>query len=246
MAKIFPSLKSASRLEESQSGNEEGDHAAETEARQTARVARGAYLEARLNGARINWHYWLAEVPRWSAAQAARLMRGLDPDVFADLTTRPTGGDLDRIAQVADKAMKVQRAAEAQGRLSDTPTGWLAWARGRGYVIHEPFSRNVEQRIGTGPEETPPRPASKHAKGRVAWRKVLSEQLGAIDAAHGRQAHVTEVIRWLKKHGAPQILGDGGPDELAWLDDLNSHHTVDKKTVSNAMSAVRRSARNPR
>jgi hypothetical protein len=75
-----------------------------------------ALTEKVYNGSIINWRYWVYQMPRLSAAQAARLLCGLDPDTFDNLDSRPNKNDP---SHLCDKARKLQR-------LPSLLWGWLA------------------------------------------------------------------------------------------------------------------------
>ncbi len=104
----------------------------------------------------------------------------------------------------------------------------------------------AEQRRADAAERPSDLPASGAvAPGRVAWIKILQENIRAIDAEFGGKASVLEVIRWLKDHGGERILADGGREAIVWLDDLRDRQIVQKKRISNAISDARRLARLP-
>lgn len=95
-----------------------------------------AYAEAVYNGKAIDWRYWVHQMPMLSAAQASRLMSGLDPDIFENLDNRPNKNDPSRSCA---NAKKMQRLAETQGKQGATPAEWLEWAKSLGYRVHTGF-----------------------------------------------------------------------------------------------------------
>lgn len=108
---------------------------AQQKSRDDARV-QAAYNEAGLNGRAIAWHYWVHLMPVLNAMQAACLMSALDPDVFANLNERPGKTDP---AKNIEKAKKIQRLAEAQGKLTASPAEWLEWAQSQSAKVHPGF-----------------------------------------------------------------------------------------------------------
>jgi hypothetical protein len=95
-----------------------------------------AFAETVYNGAAIDWRYWVGQMPKLTVAQASRLMAGLDPDVFADLSAQPNSNDP---VWPCAKAAKIQRLAEAGGTGEMPPGAWLDWAESRGIAVHEGF-----------------------------------------------------------------------------------------------------------
>jgi hypothetical protein len=90
----------------------------------------------------ISWRYWVHQMPTLTAAQAARLISGLEPDEFQNLDNGPTKND--HVSQLCEKAKKIQRLAETEGKLSATPGEWLEWADGHGFKVHYLFRFEVE------------------------------------------------------------------------------------------------------
>jgi hypothetical protein len=102
-----------------------------------------AFAESIWNGVPIRWNYWVRQLPSLSRAQAARLMSGLDPDVFADLSARPNTNDPSRACRAATD---IERLALAEGRDCDDASGWLKWCVERKVPVHAGFSLAVEER----------------------------------------------------------------------------------------------------
>lgn len=111
------------------------------EAGDTAQV-QAAYDEAGLNGRAINWRYWVHQMPALDAMQAACLMSALEPDIFANLNGRPGKTDP---AKSIEKARKIQRLAEAQGRPTASPAEWVEWAKSQQLKVHTGFLLAVEE-----------------------------------------------------------------------------------------------------
>jgi hypothetical protein len=217
---------------------------------EAAFVAAGNDIE--LNGRSINWRLW-AGLPDWSAGEAARLMRGLDPDIFENLSERPKKTVLADVEHATSIAKQIQKLAERNGKQSDTPAGWLAWARENKIAVMNATAREIERMprrmalTDTKPSQDelqrgskPPAAGAPSAKARVAWRKALFENIEAIDELHGGRAKVMDVISWLKKNGKPNVLEKGSSDVIVWLDDLRTQQTASKKAVSNAIAEARR------
>ena len=104
-------------------------------------LAQSAYDEVGLNGASIDWRYWAHQITTWSAAEAARLMSALDPDIFITFNERPGTDDPSLHCQ---KAGKIQRLAEREGIVNATPSEWLAWAVEKGIHVHAGLRIEVE------------------------------------------------------------------------------------------------------
>ena len=107
----------------------------------TEREMAAAYTESVHNGTHINWRYWVAHMPELTAAEAARLMCALDPDLFANLDNRPGGTDPSELCR---KAEMIQRLAERQERKAGSPVEWLAWATEHRISVHDGFRLAVE------------------------------------------------------------------------------------------------------
>lgn len=102
---------------------------------------RTAFDESIYNGTVIRWRYWVEQMPQLSAAEAARLMSALDPDLFKSLDHRPNKNDP---TKRCEKAAMIQRLAERQDMQVATPTEWLAWAIQEQIKVHDGFRLAVE------------------------------------------------------------------------------------------------------
>lgn len=129
-------------------------------------------IEATNNDAEINWQYWVDQMPTISAADAARLLAGLDPDQYADLNRRPVPQN--NVDGACKKAMQFERLATAEHRSRATPDEWLEWARERSFQVHCGFEMAVEDKRA---------------------REALVAALNALpqkEADHWRNAHPVE------------------------------------------------------
>lgn len=156
-----------------------------------------AYDETGLNSTPIDWRYWVHQMPQLSAAQAACLMSALDPDLFVNLDGRPGNDDP---TENIEKARKIQRLAEAQGKLTASPAEWVEWAKSLGINVHIGFLLAVwelpeaidEQ---TGPQVSEPGISGQNAKVEpvgieatgpraqpITREEILSPLLKALDA----------------------------------------------------------------
>ncbi|WP_457354391.1 hypothetical protein [Roseateles sp. P5_D6] len=95
------------------------------------------FAEMAWNGRLIDWQYWVQNMPTLNAAEASRLMAGLDPDLYEDLTSRPEPKN--NPAQVCAEARRMERLAVAEGRDRMPPEGWYQWARERDFDPHIGF-----------------------------------------------------------------------------------------------------------
>jgi hypothetical protein len=137
-----------------------------------------AFDESVLNERTIHWRYWVEQMPSLSASEAARLMAGLDPDVFADLKSRPNRNDP---SDACAKVLYLERLALAEGRDRDTAANWLAWARERKFKLHIGFVLAVQDK---GPAAEPASPKQVHSghtpKQRRQESRIL-ELLASLD-----------------------------------------------------------------
>lgn len=128
-----------------------------------AAYLQAAYDETGLNGNAINWRYWVHQLPVISAAQAACLMSALEPDLFANLDGRNWQDNPARIdpARNIEKARKIQRLAEAQGKPSASPAEWVGWAQAQSLAVHTGFLLEVEEWLETTSVQGDAAPAVK-------------------------------------------------------------------------------------
>lgn len=122
-----------------------------------------AFHESVANGSCIKWRYWVHQMPNLTAEQAARLMCGLDPDLFESLNSRPNRNDP---ADLCQRARMIERLAIAEKHLADSPAGWLAWAKSRGFNVHDGFVLEVEAQHSAqvDQEQSEPSPAPASAE----------------------------------------------------------------------------------
>lgn len=78
------------------------------------------------NGKQIDWRYWVENMPTLSPAEAARLMRGLDPELYEDLNSRPLPNY--NVTQPCSEAKRMERLATAQGVGRLSPEEWYRWS----------------------------------------------------------------------------------------------------------------------
>jgi hypothetical protein len=82
------------------------------------------------NGREINWNFWTSKMVRLTAGQAARLMRGLDPEIFETLNERPNL----KYTQLSDpreqcgEARRIEQVALSRDMGTGTAIDWLRWA----------------------------------------------------------------------------------------------------------------------
>jgi len=72
------------------------------------------------------------------------LMAGLDPDLYADLSSRPVPKN--NVDAACKKAIHIERLATAESRTRATPDEWLEWARERQFQVHCGFEMAVEDK----------------------------------------------------------------------------------------------------
>jgi len=101
----------------------------------------GAFNETVANGKAINWRYWMS-MKTLTAEESARLMVGLDPDIFKSLDHNgPTRNDT---SMQRDRARQIERLALNHGMLQATASEWILWAKGHRFNIHRLFVVEVE------------------------------------------------------------------------------------------------------
>lgn len=102
------------------------------------------------NNSFINWNYWVLKMPVLTAAQAARLMAGLDPDVFESLDSRPNKNNCEPLCS---RAKSMERSAIAQQIASQSPSKWLEWADAHPFLVHDAFRMAVQSIDETSQED---------------------------------------------------------------------------------------------
>jgi len=132
------------------------DKARELEEQQEDEGFLASLEETIYNGKAISWRYWAYQMPSLTAAQAARLMSALDPDIFEELGNRPNRNDP---TQMCQKAKAMQRLAETEGVGVQSARDWLKWADERGFKVHRGFrlaanAKGAELEISASLRET--------------------------------------------------------------------------------------------
>lgn len=131
-----------------------------------------AFLETVSNGAPLNWRYWVHQLPMLTAGEAARLMCGLDPDLFKSLESHPNNiepGDS------CKKAAMIQRLAEREGKESAIPGEWIFWADKQQIKVHDGFRLEVELLPAKTTAEPAPGTGKKWTPEKLAEMKAYRE-----------------------------------------------------------------------
>lgn len=111
-------------------------------------------VEFVLNGRLLNWEYWVKKMRALTAGQAARLMAGLDPDLYANLEARPVPKN--DVREACQRVVSVERLALNLDKEKDSAVGWLEWAKEHGFQLHTNFVLKVLDGVGEpGPEVAP-------------------------------------------------------------------------------------------
>ena len=106
------------------------------------------------NGGPMDWERWTVKSATLTAAQAARLMAGLDPDKFESLAF--TKSDKAGPAKAHARRLEQLAAAEEPPKARDTPADWLAWAEAKRERVHGPYRLAIEQAAkAAAPAEQP-------------------------------------------------------------------------------------------
>ena len=141
-----------SNLGQAKPASEAVEGTASDQAQLNERKFNAAFAESVCNDTVINWRYWVEQMPRISAAEAARLMCALDPDLFKSLDHRPNNNGPSDLCR---KAEMIQRLAERQGKLTASPADWLAWAREQKIKVHDGFRIEVESLPASATQGSP-------------------------------------------------------------------------------------------
>ncbi len=205
-----------------------------------------AYQETKLNGTAIRWRYWVDQMPTLNAAQAARLMSGLDPDIFEDLSKRPADADL---AAVCEKARNIERLAVAQGRSSASAAAWLSWARDNKFKVHVGFRIEVEaQTAGTeGVKPTEPHSEPSSSPTQRSRRDLLTPLIEIAQQGcknpYDTPAVWTKLLAMAREKRAP-LLGatEAG---LQWLDTDDSLQNLSRKSLGERLRRQKRAGTKP-
>jgi hypothetical protein len=89
-------------------------------------------VEIQNNGQCIDWEYWARKMPRWTVAQAVRLMAALDPRSFDELTLRRN----DAAGAAKMRARELEDLAISHRMTEATPAEWLKWADSLDERVH--------------------------------------------------------------------------------------------------------------
>lgn len=85
----------------------------------------------------ISWKYWVS-MQSWTAGQAARLMVGLEPDAFDNLSTGAKDSEVQR-----QRATKIERLAINNGMTVSSAREWLVWAKEQRFNLHPLFEIEI-------------------------------------------------------------------------------------------------------
>jgi hypothetical protein len=205
-----------------------------------------AYQETKLNGTAIRWRYWVEQMPTLNAAQAARLMSGLDPDIFADISKRPADAD---VAAVCDKARNIERLAVAQGRSSAPAAAWLSWARDNKFKVHVGFRIEVEAQTagaeGLKPTERHSEPSSN--PGQRSRRDLLTPliEIAQQDCKDPYDTPTvwTKLLDMARERRAP-LLGKT-EEGLQWVDGEDVPRYLSRKSLGERLRRQKRAGAKP-
>lgn len=108
----------------------------------------GTFAEVVSNGRPINWRYWMS-MKTLTAEQAARLMVGLDPDIFKRLDQN--GPTRNETSSQRERARNIERLALNLGMTDATQSKWASWGKEQGFNIHTLFLLELQAK-NTRPE----------------------------------------------------------------------------------------------
>ena len=154
-------------------------------------------LEEEWNGSPIEWDRWTVKSVTLTAAQAVRLMAGLDPERFEQLAFTKSG----KAGPAKAHARRLEQLAEAEQppKLRDTPAGWLAWADAKRERVHSPYRVAIEQAAkAAAPAEqaatvaAPGTPAEQwaDAKGDMKRKRELAHDM--VERCQGNKTKAAE------------------------------------------------------
>ena len=112
------------------------------------------FIECANNGGEpIDWLGWIADRPVLKAADAARLLAGLEPTTHKSLEIERN----ESAGEAKRRAREFEGKAEAQGKERATPAEWLAWADGlqKKIPVHIGFRLAVERYASASKSESP-------------------------------------------------------------------------------------------
>lgn len=98
-------------------------------------------VELVLNGRLLNWRLWVQQMRTLSAGQAARLMTGLDPDLYANIDARPVPDN--DVSSARQQVVTIERLALNWSKEEDTALGWLNWGKEHDFQLHANFVLHV-------------------------------------------------------------------------------------------------------
>lgn len=157
-------------------------------------ISRPVDVEMLLNGSPIDWEYWASKMPRLTTEQAARLVCGLDPDVY----TGNLKNSVHRDSGALRNAIRVERLAVAEGRTAETPEVWLSWAMNRGFEVPIGFEYWASGRNFSW--EPLPEPNTKIAAAAMSEPQPVAKETPA--ARRARLLAMFEAEEKLGEHGA--------------------------------------------
>lgn len=175
------------------------------------------------NGRVIDWQYWVQSMPTLSPGEACRLLAGLDPELFEDLTSRPVPQN--NPSKVCSEAKRMERLAIAEKRDRQTPDEWYRWALEREFNVHCGFfmavyGRHLRENEAQVLRDMPRTEASRWERAKVigeGQRQVSTDYCRHIsDASMTFPEFVVEVeerlARWRRGRyelvEAAQVLAD--------------------------------------
>lgn len=184
-----------------------------------------AFQESTNNdGVPINWLYWVHQMPTLTAAQAARLMSGLDPDIFSNLDNPPNRATSN---EAVKQARNIQRLADAESMQSATPGKWMEWAARYKFEVHTLFRIEVEElekgqkeQGGAVTEKTDVERGVVSANDWIAKARKIADQIGLERWNNGQRqitgrniaaAVASELAKDESTHGK---LGERGEDNV--------------------------------
>ncbi|RIX47588.1 MAG: hypothetical protein D3M94_07930 [Rhodocyclales bacterium GT-UBC] len=145
------------------------------------------FAEYIVNGFLIDWDYWILKMPVLTTAQAARLMAGLDPDVFESLDNRPNSNNPEAFCS---RAKKMERSAIAQQIALQSPSKWLEWAGNHSFSVHEAFRVAVSETLNTCDSEVP------KSKGEAPLQRQRFQEQEIIRALNELDYNPQSIPKW--------------------------------------------------
>lgn len=124
----------------------------------------------------------------------------------------------------------------------DEARAWLVASRARiPGVLGESALRRHDSKPSPAEAQAQNAPSlTDTTRRQVCWREAIVTNWPGIVAAYGPSASARDIMRYLKSNDSTGCIQRGGePNELTWRTDDGTQRIVSRKTLANAVSALR-------